>query len=122
MGRAGARRRAPLERRTYLPRGEWIDFWSGEAVRGGREVSAPAPLEQIPIWVRRGSLIVTYPAEHVATGLGDTPESERPLVATLWGRPRLGRALARLADGTEVRWESGDWYAPKGRILKLVER
>ena len=33
--------------------------------------------------------IVTYPAEHVAAGLGDTPERERPLEATLWGEPPL---------------------------------
>ena len=64
----------------------------------------PAPLERIPVWVRAGSIVVTYPAAHVAAGLGDTPESERPLVATLWGKPRLGRAAARLADGTRVAW------------------
>ena len=67
------------ERRVYLPRGEWIDFWTGEAVSGGRELVAPAPLGRIPVWVRRGSIVVTYPEEHVARGLGDTPENERPL-------------------------------------------
>jgi hypothetical protein len=54
-------------------------------------------------------LIVTYPAEHVAAGLGETPESERPLEATLWGEPPCGRAAARLADGTAVRWVRGEW-------------
>jgi hypothetical protein len=49
-------------------------------------------------------VVVTYPADHVAAGLGDTPESDRPLVATLWGRPRLGHASARLADGLKVSW------------------
>ena len=51
---------------------------------------------------------MTYPADHVAQGLGDTPEGERPLEATLWGEPALGRAGARLADGTRVRWHRGD--------------
>jgi alpha-glucosidase (family GH31 glycosyl hydrolase) len=43
-------------------------------VRGGGEEIVDAPLAQIPVWVRAGSVIVTYPAEHVAGGLGDVPE------------------------------------------------
>jgi alpha-glucosidase (family GH31 glycosyl hydrolase) len=102
------------ERRAWLPRGEWIDFWSGERIRGGREVTAPAPRERIPVWVRRGAILVTHPPEHVAAGLGDTPEGERPLEATLWGEPACGRAQARLADGTVVRWRRGEWSVEGG--------
>jgi alpha-glucosidase (family GH31 glycosyl hydrolase) len=114
---AGAR-----ERDVDLPRGEWIDFWTGEHVAGGGEVVATAPLGRIPVWVRRGSLIVTHPAGHVAAGLGDTPEHERPLEATLWGEPPCGRALARLADGTAVRWTRGEWSAPDGRRVAFTIR
>ena len=99
------------ERRTVLPRGRWIEAWSGAGVEGGREVVAPAPLHAIPVWVRSGSIVLTYPAEHVAAGLGDTPERERPLVATLWGEPPLGRAAARLADGTVVRFHRRDGWS-----------
>ncbi|HEV2752289.1 MAG TPA: glycoside hydrolase family 31 protein, partial [Solirubrobacteraceae bacterium] len=53
------------EREVVLPRGRWIETWSGEAVEGGRTVIVPAPLERIPVWVREGALIVTYPGEHV---------------------------------------------------------
>ena len=74
-----------------------------------------APLERIPVWVRAGSIVVTYPASHVARGLGDVPEGDRPLVATLWGVPRLGRAAVRLADGTRIAWRSGRWsVSPSG--------
>lgn len=98
------------ERDVWLPRGEWIETWSGRRVEGAREVLVPAPVAQIPVWVRAGSIVVTYPADHVARGLGDTPESERPLVATLWGEPRLGHTTARLADGLRVRWSRrGGW-------------
>jgi hypothetical protein len=105
---AGAR-----EREADLPRGDWIDFWTGEELAGGGEVVASAPLGRIPVWVRRGSLIVTYPAGHVRAGLGDMPAGERPLEATLWGEPPCGRALARLADGSEVRWVRGEWIADR---------
>ena len=75
--------------------------------RAAASCRAPAPRERIPVWVRRGSIVVTHPAAHVAAGLGDTPEPERPLEATLWGEPGCGRAKARLADGTPIRWERG---------------
>jgi alpha-glucosidase (family GH31 glycosyl hydrolase) len=109
-------------RRVYLPRGDWIDPWSGETTAGGREVIATAPLDRIPVWVRAGSIVVTYPADHVAAGLGDVPESERPLEVTLWGRPLLGRTATRLADGTSVRWTRGRWSISPTRQTLLRER
>ncbi len=97
------------EREVSLPRGDWIETWSGARVSGGGEVVVPAPLHQIPVWVRAGSIVISYPASEVASGLGDVPESERPLEARLWGKPPLGHAAARLADGTRVRWRRGEW-------------
>jgi hypothetical protein len=60
--------------------------------------------------VRAGAIVATYLADHVAAGLGDTPESDRPLVATLWGSPACGRASARLADGLRIRWSERDGW------------
>jgi alpha-glucosidase (family GH31 glycosyl hydrolase) len=91
---------------------------TGERLRGGGELLAPAPLERIPVYVRAGSILVTYP-RHVATGIGDTPPDERPLEATLWGEPALGRAAARLADGALVRWHGGDWSVTPGREISF---
>lgn len=97
------------EREVAMPRGEWIETWSGRRVRGGGEHVVDAPLERIPVWVRAGSIVVTYPASHVARGLGDVDETERLLVATLWGEPRVGHASVRLADGTRISWRRGRW-------------
>ena len=108
------------EREVPLPRGDWIDFWTGEPVRGGGEVAAEAPLGRIPVYVRSGSIVVTYPEEHVAAGLGDTPESECPLEATLWGEPRGGRTGVRLADGTRIRWERGQWSVTPERPVDFA--
>ncbi len=107
------------ERRTYLPNGEWLDFWSGEPCEGGREVTAVAPLDHVPIWVRRGSIIVTYPAEAVRRGLEDSRGDERPLEAALYGEPRCGRAKAVLADGSEIRWRRGQWDCPADRAVAV---
>jgi len=111
-------------REVALPRGDWIEAWSGEHVRGGGDVEVPAPRDTIPIWVRSGSIVVTYPAAHVAAGLGDTPESERPLEATLWGEPALGHTAVRLADGTKIGWRRGRWWvdAAGERAVTFSER
>jgi len=107
------------EREAWLPEGVWIEAWSGARVRGGREVPAPAPLHAIPVWVRAGAIVVTHPAEAVRQGLG---EGDAPLYATLWGEPRCGRALARLADGTVVRWRRGRWSATGAREVTFSEQ
>jgi alpha-glucosidase (family GH31 glycosyl hydrolase) len=107
------------EREVVLPRGDWIETWSAAGVPGGDELVVEAPIEQIPVWVRAGSIIVTYPASHIARGLGDGPESERPLLARLWGLPRLGHASVRLADGTRIAWRRGRWSVTPERDVEL---
>ena len=110
------------EREVALPRGEWTETWSERRVRGGgADLVVDAPLERIPVWVRAGSIVVTYPASHVARGLGDVPESKRPLAATLWGVPRLGRAVAELADGTRIAWRRGRWSVSPERDVSFRE-
>lgn len=45
-------------RKVWLPEGErWMDFSTGEISDGGQEITAPAPLERLPLWVRMGSII-----------------------------------------------------------------
>jgi alpha-glucosidase (family GH31 glycosyl hydrolase) len=110
------------EREVALPRGKWIETWTGAPMPGRREVVVDAPLNRIPVWVRAGSIVVTYPAAHVARGLGDdASERERPLVATLWGPPPLGRAATRLADGTRISWRAGRWSVTPSRDVEFRE-
>jgi len=45
-------------RPVYLPSGtRWYDFWTGEALSGGRTIEAPAPYERLPLYVRAGSIV-----------------------------------------------------------------
>lgn len=52
----------PLEgvvrsREVYLPKGQrWYDYWTHECLEGGQTVSADAPLERIPLFVKAGSI------------------------------------------------------------------
>jgi hypothetical protein len=90
-------------------------------MEGGGWIDAPAPLERIPIWVRSGSLIVTYPEEEIAAGLGEE-DLNRPLEATLWGDPPLGHTAARLADGTHISWHRGQWSVTPDRPVRFHHR
>lgn len=43
------------ERRVYLPEGSrWKHYWTGTCYEGGQSISAEAPLEEIPIFLRDG--------------------------------------------------------------------
>jgi alpha-D-xyloside xylohydrolase len=49
-------------RKVYLPAGaSWYDFYTGRSTRGGQTVTAAAPYERMPLFVRGGSIVPTGP-------------------------------------------------------------
>eukprot|EP00041_Stephanoeca_diplocostata_P012349 m.207188 g.207188 ORF g.207188 m.207188 type:complete len:849 (-) comp18921_c0_seq1:149-2695(-) len=55
---------APLEeaistRDVWIPPGAWQDAWNGTVVTGPGAYSVTKPAQQIPMWHRRGSVVVT---------------------------------------------------------------
>ena len=44
-------------RRLYLPRGRWYDFWTGDAIEGGREIDRAVDLATLPLHVRAGAIV-----------------------------------------------------------------
>jgi alpha-D-xyloside xylohydrolase len=50
-------------RSVYLPAGtRWYDFYTGRSYEGGQTITADAPYERIPLFVRAGSIVPTGPA------------------------------------------------------------
>ena len=46
----------------YLPEGtDWIDFWTGETIKGGQTVSKETPIDIMPLYVKAGSIIPIGP-------------------------------------------------------------
>lgn len=41
-------------RTLYVPRGEWTHWWTGRTYIGPADVTVPAPIGQIPVFVRGG--------------------------------------------------------------------
>jgi alpha-glucosidase len=76
------------QRVVYLPAGRWIDFWRAlsyrdadgslglhraTALQGSRQVSVPAPLEELPMMVRAGAILPLLPhTTETLTGYGAT--------------------------------------------------
>jgi oligosaccharide 4-alpha-D-glucosyltransferase len=40
-----------------FPAGSWFDFWSGARYQGGRSLSVPTSLDNIPVFVRAGAFV-----------------------------------------------------------------
>ncbi|MGO8767057.1 MAG: DUF5110 domain-containing protein, partial [Limisphaerales bacterium] len=55
-------------RAVYLPSGtSWVDFWTGETLAGGQTVTANAPVNILPLYVRAGSIVPLGPVMQYAT-------------------------------------------------------
>jgi alpha-D-xyloside xylohydrolase len=61
-------------RHLYLPKAEWYNFWTGEAVEGGRAIDVPASLQDMPIFVRAGTILPMGPAIEYAQQSSDPIE------------------------------------------------
>lgn len=56
-------------RSVYLPEGEWLDWWCHDVLAGPRWIEADAPLDRIPLYVRRGAIIPRIePQQHLTEG------------------------------------------------------
>jgi alpha-glucosidase len=58
---------------VYLPKGQWYNFWTNEMLDGEKEYQVDAPLTDMPIFVRAGSVIPEYP---VMQYVGEKPIDE----------------------------------------------
>ncbi|MGA2908544.1 MAG: TIM-barrel domain-containing protein [Terracidiphilus sp.] len=67
-------------RRVVLPAGnDWIDFWSGKSFHGGQTIVAAAPLNQIPILVKEGSIVPMGPV------VQSTADADDPMEIRIYG-------------------------------------
>ena len=47
---------------VYLPRSKgWYDFWRGNRFEGGQTIEAPAPIDEMPLFVKAGSIVPMGP-------------------------------------------------------------
>ena len=103
-------RRIPMTcytRSVYLPPGQWIDYFRGELLEGGRTITYrcnPGVWSDIPLFVRRGAVIFT---QDVTPSLGKA----RPTVIYVDAFPGKTETTATFYDddGTTYAYEEGNF-------------
>jgi alpha-glucosidase (family GH31 glycosyl hydrolase) len=91
------------ERRLYLPRGVWHDYWTGERHDGGREITRAVDLETLPLYVRAGAILPLGPVRQYTAEKVDEPLS----IAIYPGAD--GRFLLYDDDGATFDYRKGHW-------------
>ena len=103
---------APIDRPNtehrivYLPEGTWYDYWTGEAIQGGKYIMVHAPLDTLPIMIRAGSMLVEDAVKlHI-----DATVTE-PLKINIYVDPATGKAEGTLYedDGSTFSFEEGQF-------------
>ncbi|MBE0651774.1 MAG: glycoside hydrolase family 31 protein [Bacteroidales bacterium] len=62
-----------MSRTVYLPEGNWINYWTGEKLKGNSEYTVSAPLEKMPLFVKQGAVIpMRNYASSIEKGNNDT--------------------------------------------------
>ena len=108
------------QRPVYLPPGEWVDYWTGKQISGGKVVVADAAVDTIPLWARAGAVLPKIPEDVMTLVL--QKESGNSTVKSLddrriyevvgggAGETRLtdfeGRALTRTANSLKITGEA----------------
>jgi alpha-glucosidase (family GH31 glycosyl hydrolase) len=110
-----------VERPLYVPRGRWVDLWRSAAydepsgglelrrprvIRGGAESKLPAPLDELPLLARVGTLLPLLPSDvDTLAAYGSRPGlvhlGDRRGRMTLLAFPR-GRSHAAFNDGERL--------------------
>ncbi|MGB7266810.1 MAG: TIM-barrel domain-containing protein [Terracidiphilus sp.] len=101
-------------RRIVLPEGAWHDFWTGEPLKGGTEISVPASTEKIPVYVKSGSIV---PWADVGLFAG-APESRR-LTARVYGNGSIPFTLVTGDHALHLTWSNGKGNASSASVYDV---
>jgi hypothetical protein len=84
----------PAPARVWFPPGRWIDYFTGREFRGPSTDRLVVPLDQMPVFVKAGGVVVTQPP---VTHTKAAPRDH--LVVSVYGK---GRGATRLYDDQGV--------------------
>lgn len=89
------------ERKVYLPAGcDWYNYWTNERIKGGQTITAKAPIDTLPLFVRAGSIVP----------LGSEIEStkDKQTIASVRVYPGADASFTLFSDdGTTYGYEKG---------------
>ena len=106
-------------REVYLPAGtDWYNYWTNEKLTGGQTVTVQAPVDQIPLFVREGSILP------IGTPVESTHEKQSLAQVKIYPGADADFTLYS-DDGTTYAYEKGDletttlhWDDSTGRLTQ----
>jgi alpha-D-xyloside xylohydrolase len=103
-------------RDVYLPKGTaWYDFWSGKKYQGGQKISAEAPLDVLPLFVRAGSILP------LGNEISDTRKAQRDVEIRVYpGADSLFELYQD--DGTTYEYEKGKFSLAQIRWTESTQK
>ena len=90
-----------FERKVYLPKGTWYDFWSNQTYTGTKTITVDASLDRIPMFARGGAIV---PTRQVVQYVGEAPID--PLTLEIYPEGHSTRQYYE-DDGTSYDYRKG---------------
>lgn len=94
-----------LSKTFYMPSGTWIDYWNDSVYTGGDTVTVPAPLNEVPLFVKSGSIV---PMQPVMQYTGQFPADTIKL-AIYPGQEGTASFMLYEDDGRTLDYQKGDF-------------
>ena len=88
------------KRMIYLPKGEWIDYFTNKIYQGNQYIVVNAPLDSLPLFIKNNSIIVKYPLKQYI-------EESDTLVLNVYGKN--GVYIHYQDDGESFNYEDGEF-------------
>ncbi len=105
------------QRKVYLPAGcDWYNYWTNERMKGGQTITAEAPIDTLPLFVRAGSI--------VPLGAAIESTQQQQAIASVRVYPGADANFTLFSDdGTSYAYEKGvssvtrlHWDEANGRL------
>jgi len=90
---------------VYLPKGEWYRLTTGEKFKGGKIIKAPAPLTDLPVFIK-GSAII--PMQNLVQSTNE--KGDGVLKINVWYGSKANSYVYYEDDGSSYDYQQGAFY------------
>ena len=88
---------------VVLPKGDWVNYWTGERQRGGTTIKVDPPVDTLPVYVRAGTIL---PEQPVVQNVDETPKG--PIELKVYPGPGCNGSLY-MDDGNTFAYQKGEY-------------
>ena len=85
---------------VYLPKGEWVNYFTNKVYEGNQYIIVNAPLDSLPLFIKNNSIVVKYPLKQFI-------EESDTLVINVYGKN--GSYVHYQDDGESFNYENGEF-------------